>query len=99
VAAAVGATTLVLLTGAPGVLRDAEVESSALDVCRVAASGRPPAWAEGGMALKLVAAREALEGGVPEVIVADGRIERPVLEALAGAGTRVELEQEPAVVA
>jgi acetylglutamate/LysW-gamma-L-alpha-aminoadipate kinase len=99
VAAATGATTLVLLTGAPGVLTDATDEATVLDLCRIPGSGRPPEWALGGMALKLVAAREALEGGVPEVVVADGRSERPVLAALDGAGTRVALETEPAAVA
>jgi acetylglutamate/LysW-gamma-L-alpha-aminoadipate kinase len=48
------------------------------------------------MALKLVAAREALLEGVREVVVADGAGERPVLAALAGAGTRIELEREGA---
>jgi acetylglutamate/LysW-gamma-L-alpha-aminoadipate kinase len=94
VAAAVGATTLVLLTGAPGVLADPADESSVLEVCPVPAAGRPPHWARGGMALKLVAAREALEGGVHRVLVSDGRVERPLLGALAGAGTRIELETE-----
>jgi acetylglutamate/LysW-gamma-L-alpha-aminoadipate kinase len=46
------------------------------------------------MALKLVAAREALLEGVREVVVADGAGERPVLAALAGGGTRIELERE-----
>jgi acetylglutamate/LysW-gamma-L-alpha-aminoadipate kinase len=98
VAAAVEATTLVLLTSAPGVLADPADESSLLESCRIPSSGRPPGWAQGGMALKLVAAREALEGGVPEVVVADGRVEQPVLTALGGAGTRVLLEREPAAL-
>jgi acetylglutamate/LysW-gamma-L-alpha-aminoadipate kinase len=97
VAAALGATTLVLLTGAPGVLEDPTDGSSLLETCSVADSGRPPEWARGGMALKLVGAREALAGGVGRVLIADGRVERPVLAALAGAGTRVELERETAV--
>jgi acetylglutamate/LysW-gamma-L-alpha-aminoadipate kinase len=96
VAAALDASTLVLLTRAPGVLRDPADESSALETCTLPPSGSPPAWAEGGMALKLVAAREALLQGVPEVVVADGAGERPVRAALAGAGTRIELEREGA---
>jgi [amino group carrier protein]-L-2-aminoadipate 6-kinase len=78
------------------VLRDPADESSALATCALPPSGSPPAWAEGGMALKLVAAREALLEGVREVIVADGAGERPVLAALAGGGTRIELEREGA---
>ena len=96
VAAALDASTLVLLTRAPGVLRDPADLSSALETCTLSPSGSPPAWAEGGMALKLVAAREALLAGVREVVVADGAGERPVLAALSGAGTRIELEREGA---
>lgn len=90
VAAAVGAARLVMLTGAPGVLSDPADESSVLPVCPVPASGRPT-FIEGGMGLKLIAAREALAGGVPEVLIADGRRPRPVLSALAGAATQVTL--------
>jgi [amino group carrier protein]-L-2-aminoadipate 6-kinase len=75
------------------VLRDPADSSSALETCALPPSGSPPAWAEGGMALKLVAAREALLQGVPEVVVADGAGERPLLAALAGGGTRIELER------
>jgi len=96
VAAALDASTLILLTRAPGVLRDPADEASALETCTLPPSGSPPAWAEGGMALKLVAAREALLQGVPEVVVADGAGERPVRAALAGGGTRIELEREGA---
>jgi [amino group carrier protein]-L-2-aminoadipate 6-kinase len=96
VAAALDASTLVLLTRAPGVLRDPADFSSALETCTLPPAGTPPAWAEGGMALKLVAAREALLQGVREVVVADGAGEQPVLAALAGAGTRIELEREGA---
>ncbi len=38
---------------------------------------------------KLIAAYEALRGGVPQVRVADGRTRRPVYAALRGAGTAV----------
>jgi acetylglutamate/LysW-gamma-L-alpha-aminoadipate kinase len=96
VAAALDASTLVLLTRAPGVLRDPLDETSALATCELPPSGSPPVWAEGGMALKLVAAREALLQGVREVVVADGAGARPVLAALAGGGTRIELEREGA---
>ncbi|SEG90076.1 N-acetylglutamate kinase [Thermomonospora echinospora] len=90
VAGAVGAGTLVLLTGAPGVLADPADEASVLAACAVPAAGPPP-YRGGGMGLKLVAAREALAAGVPEVLVADGRRDRPLSRALAGAATRIEL--------
>ena len=43
------------------------------------------------MALKLIAAREALAGGVGTVRIADGRVPEPVSRTLAGAGTTVHL--------
>jgi len=88
IAVALGAGTLVLLTGAPGVLADPAAEDSVFDVCELPESGRPD-YAGGGMALKLVAAREALAGGVACVLVADGRPAAPVRAALAGAGTLI----------
>ncbi|WP_137992779.1 [LysW]-aminoadipate kinase [Streptomyces vilmorinianum] len=98
VAAGLGADVLVLLTGAPGVLADPSDESSVLPVCRVPAAGPPP-FTGGGMGLKLVAAREALQGGVGRVLIADGRCPEPVRAALAGRATRVVLDDAPAVLA
>lgn len=88
-AAALGADRLLLLTGAPGVLADPDDEGSLLDTYEVPASGAPGAFAGGGMALKLIAAREALAGGVASVRIADGRIPDSVGRALAGSGTTV----------
>lgn len=88
-AAALGADRLVLLTGAPGVLADPSDETSVLSTCEVPATGAPDRFAGGGMALKLVAAREALTGGVASVRIADGRAPDPASRALAGSGTAV----------
>jgi acetylglutamate/LysW-gamma-L-alpha-aminoadipate kinase len=41
------------------------------------------------MKKKAMAAREAIDGGVTRVIVASGRVERPLTAALAGGGTRI----------
>lgn len=90
-AAALGAEQLVLLTGAPGVLMDAGDETSVLSTYEVPPSGAPDGFAGGGMALKLVAAREALTGGVASVRIADGRVPNPVSRALAGSGTAVTM--------
>jgi [amino group carrier protein]-L-2-aminoadipate 6-kinase len=54
-------------------------------------TGAPGRFAGGGMALKLVAAREALAGGVASVRIADGRVPDPVSRALAGSGTTVTM--------
>lgn len=94
-AAALGAEHLVLLTGAPGVLADPADEGSLLRAYEVPATGAPGRFAGGGMALKLVAAREALNGGVASVRIADGRVTNPVGQALDGMGTTVLL---PAMV-
>lgn len=88
VAAALGARRLVLLTGAPGVLADPDDESSLLTELELLPDGTPP-FVVDGMGLKLVAAREALTGGVPEVVVADGRSGRPLEAVRSGGGTRV----------
>ncbi len=90
VAAALGAETLVLLTGAPGVLSDPADESSVQPIYRMARTGAPE-HVGGGMGLKLVAAREALLGGVSRVLVGDGRREAPVRTALDGQATTVLL--------
>ena len=88
VAAALEADRLLLLTAAPGVLTDASDETSALARCELLPEGLVPYAASGGMHRKLIAAREALLGGVREVIIADGRIPRPLTEI---SGTTVEI--------
>ena len=40
------------------------------------------------MKRKVLAAREALQDGVAEVIIADGRCANPIARALTGEGTR-----------
>jgi acetylglutamate/LysW-gamma-L-alpha-aminoadipate kinase len=93
IAAALHADVLVLLTGAPGVQSDPDDDSTVLPVCAVAPEGSPASWARGGMAMKLIAAREALHGGVAHVMVADGREAQPIRRALTSWGTRVVLRR------
>jgi acetylglutamate/LysW-gamma-L-alpha-aminoadipate kinase len=93
VADALEADTLVLLTGAPGVLADPADETTVQPVCAVPPDGPPP-LREGGMGLKLVASREALAGDVDRVVIADGRRPEPVQAALRGVGTEVVIEDE-----
>ncbi len=87
VAAALGATMLVILTNVPGLLAAYPDESSL--VRYVPASGLDAAegLAAGRMKKKLLAAREALAGGAATVVLADSRQPEPVQAALAGAGT------------
>lgn len=95
IAAAVRARALVLLTGAPGVLADSADPRSVLPVCVMPREGPPPQRG-GGIAVKLLAARDALAGGVPTVLIAGGNGPSPLREALAGTATRVSLGPEQA---
>lgn len=97
VATALGAESLVFLTGASGVLRDPADESTVLAIAELDRTGQAVPGVGGGMALKLIAAREALLGGVGEVRIADGRCCGPVTAALAGAGTRATLGNRAAL--
>jgi acetylglutamate/LysW-gamma-L-alpha-aminoadipate kinase len=93
-AAALNARALVLLTDAPGVLRDPEDPASLVQTAT--AHDDLMAHARGRMKLKIVAAGEALAGGVETVAIADGRRLNPVEAALAGEGTLLRAEPDPA---
>jgi acetylglutamate/LysW-gamma-L-alpha-aminoadipate kinase len=90
VAAAVGAHSLVILSETAG-LMTAPTGGELIDECVIAPDGKPPACATGGMALKVVAARDALRAGVPRVVVAGSHGKRPLQAALAGSGTQFRL--------
>lgn len=87
IAAALQAATLVLLTGAPGLLRAFPDESSLIPRLTLAEMERALGYAEGRMKKKVLGAQEALRGGVGRVIIADGRYSQPLLKALQGGGT------------
>lgn len=90
VAAALKAETLVLLTAVPGLLEKFPDESTLIK--HLPQSKLPAAleMAQGRMKKKVLGAEEALQGGVGKVIIADGRVEAPISNALAGKGTVVE---------
>ncbi len=87
VATATNADHLIMLTNVPGVLRDLADPHSLImrieqrDIAELEAS------VSGGMRRKLMGARQALAGGVQQVILADGRQQQPIQAALAGRGT------------
>jgi acetylglutamate/LysW-gamma-L-alpha-aminoadipate kinase len=90
VAVELNADTLVFLTSAQGLLADpADPASLRTDhsIDQDSAAG-----VTGGMSVKLIAAHEALRGGVGTVVIADGRTDAPVTDALAGGGTRLHLD-------
>jgi len=82
-----GAEAVVMLIEAPGLLRDAGDEAT------VVASLRPEdlaSWEQsvsGRMRRKLRALRTLFENGAARVVLADGRREHPVLDALESRGT------------
>ena len=52
------------------------------------------AYAAGRMRIKLLAAQEALDGGVAQVVLGDARGEQPLQQALSGQGTVIVRGQE-----
>jgi len=87
VAAALGAECLVILSDVPGLLRDRHDPSTAIASVGLEEMETAMAYAQGSMRKKLLGAREALDGGVPRVVLALGRGEAPVGHALVGHGT------------
>lgn len=88
VASALGADNYVILSNVRGLYRDFPDETSFVSAVSQSEIDRALEWAQGRMKRKIVAASEALAGGVKQVIIADGRVPNPVARALAGAGTR-----------
>ena len=87
VASALKAETLVLLTAVPGLMKNFPDESTLI---RQLPQNQLPAAleaAQGRMKKKVLGAEEALQGGVGKVIIADGRIQKSISDALAGNGT------------
>jgi acetylglutamate/LysW-gamma-L-alpha-aminoadipate kinase len=82
--------TLVLLTDVEGIYEDPDDPATLVESVETAAE-----WdaledaAEGFMGRKVMAVKEALEGGADEVVVADANADDPVRSALDGGGTHV----------
>jgi len=91
IAAALGADWLILLTAAPGLLERFPDESSLIRELPFAQISQAHQAAQGRMKKKVLAAEEALSGGVPRVLIADGRISNPLQRALQGEGTLIHL--------
>lgn len=90
VAAALQAKTLVLLTAVPGLMRVFPDESTVIHILSRQKLEEALTFSEGRMKKKILGAQEALQGGVGQVIIADGRIENPISAALAGGGTIIQ---------
>jgi acetylglutamate/LysW-gamma-L-alpha-aminoadipate kinase len=88
ISTALKAQTLVILSNVPGLLRDFPDESTLISYVPVE---RAPEildrHAQGRMKKKVLGAIEALNEGVDKVVIADGRVARPLQRALDGHGT------------
>lgn len=89
-AAALGASTILYLTSAPGLLRSFPDESTLIPRIPRADIPRAAEAAQGRMKKKVLGAEEALNAGVRRIIFADGRVASPVRRALSGNGTVFE---------
>lgn len=88
-AVALSAEALVILSNVPGLLEHFPDETTLI---RHIPGDRLEGFmsvAQDRMKKKVMGAHEALLGGVPRVIFADGRVSRPVQRALAGEGTLI----------
>lgn len=82
--------TLVVLTDVPGILADPDDKSTLIERADGPAGlERIEAAAEGFMTKKVMAAKEALSGGAPEVVVADANVDAPITDAVDGGGTHI----------
>ncbi len=88
-AVALRADRLLIFADTPGLLRDLDDESTLVPFLPATELEGAFPFARGRARTKLIAARQALAGGIRTVILADGRRAHPLFEALAGAGTWV----------
>jgi [amino group carrier protein]-L-2-aminoadipate 6-kinase len=86
-ARSMGAAALVILSNVPGLLAAYPDENSLLRHVPYERLQAAEDMAQGRMKKKVLAAREALDGGVAQVILADSRRPHPLEDALAGEGT------------
>ena len=86
-AAALGAETLLLLSNVPGVLADPDDPSSLIADASGARADAVSAAAKGRMKNKVLAAEEAIAGGVMRVVIGSAKGEGAIRRAVAGQGT------------
>ena len=89
-AIALGAETLIILSNVPGLLENFPDEASLIGHIPAQKLDDFMAVAQDRMKKKVMGAQEALAGGLKRVIFADGRVEQPIQNALAGKGTVID---------
>ncbi len=90
VAVALGAKVLLIFTNVPGLLREPGDPSTLIREVPRERLSYFMEFAYGRMKKKLIAAKEALQGGVPRVVIASSQAADPVEQALRGFGTVIE---------
>jgi acetylglutamate/LysW-gamma-L-alpha-aminoadipate kinase len=91
VSVAMKADALVILSSVPGLLRHFPDEASLIQRIPLESAQRHvDEYAQGRMKRKMLGAIAAAREGVARVVIADGRVERPVQRALSGGGTAIE---------
>lgn len=81
------ADCVIQLIEAPGFLEDPDDPASVVARLGLAELARREGEVTGRMKRKLLALRRLVESGTTRVVIADGRVEHPISEALAGRGT------------
>jgi len=84
------ADTVINLIEAPGFLENKNDEDSLIKRIPVAELESREQQVDGRMKRKMLAVRKLFELGASRVIIADGRGEHPVADALSGKGTVIE---------
>jgi acetylglutamate/LysW-gamma-L-alpha-aminoadipate kinase len=88
ISAALKAQKLVILSNVPGLLRNYPDETSLVPQISTQQAPRLlDMYAQGKMKKKMLGAIEALQDGVGQVVISDGRIAQPLYRALNGQGT------------
>ena len=87
VASSMKADKLILLTNQPGLLRNPDDPTTLIREGEPSQIESVMEYAKGRMKKKVLAAREALDGGVPEVVISGSSVSDPVTSALRGEGT------------
>lgn len=93
IACAVQADALILLTGANGLYRAFPDPETRIGEATLSDYDELERCAEGRMKRKVLSARDAIQGGVPEVMIGAASVDRPVYAALQGAGTTLRADR------
>jgi acetylglutamate/LysW-gamma-L-alpha-aminoadipate kinase len=88
--AAIKADTIINLIEAPGFLEDAEDEGSLISTIAATDLESRETQADGRMKRKMMSIRKLFEHSASRVIIADGRGDHPVADALQGKGTVIQ---------